>query len=155
VIQFTGVFAANPQTLLSTGRLRDFVVTADVTSSGAGLASVPVYPPLIVPPDPRATIVSSPAASAPLLFTGTASTTYQQNIACHKEAFTLAMVPLIEPKSGVFARASDPELAMAIRVWQDSNIQTDTHPSRSDILYGWLAQHPALACRIWSVPGVS
>jgi len=155
VLQFTGVMAANPQTLASTGRLRDFVVTAPVVSDGSGLATIPIYPPIIIPPDPRATVTSAPAASAPLLFTGAANTTYHQNIACHKEAFTVALVPLVAPESGRFSRASDPENGMSIRVWKDSNIETDMHPSRADILYGMLAQHPSLACRIWSVPGIS
>ena len=100
VIQFTGVYAVNPQTMLSTGRLRDFTVTANVSSDAGGLAAVPISPPIIIAPDPRATVSNTAAASAPLLFTGTANTTYAQNLYFHKNAFTVAIVPMVMPESG-------------------------------------------------------
>jgi len=155
VIQFTGVYEANPQTLQSTGRLADFVVTAAVNSDASGNAAIPISPAIIIPPDPRATVVTAPAAAAPVLFTGTANTAYQQNLYYHKEAFTVAIVPLMLPFSGERSRADDGEFGASLRVWRDSNIQTDTHPARTDVLYGWICQHPALACRVWSIPGVS
>jgi hypothetical protein len=155
VIQLAGVYATNPQTLQSTGRLRDFVVTAPASSSGTGTATLQISPPIILPPDPRATVTAGPADLAEITFTGTASTTYAQNLFYHKDAFTLAVVPMILPFSGQASRADDPEFGASLRVWRDSNIATDTHPARTDVLYGWLAQHPELACRVWSTPGVS
>lgn len=152
VIQFGGVFAVNPQTLQSTGRLRDFVVTANFSSTAGGLGAIQVSPPIILPPDPRATVTNSPADLAPITVVGTAGTTYSQNLFYHKEAFTLAVVPLVMPFSGQASRADDAEFAASLRVWRDSNITTDTHPARTDVLYGWLCQHPALAVRVYSVP---
>ena len=60
VIQITGVYAVNPQTGLSTGRLRDFTVTANVSSDAAGLATIPISPPIIIAPDPRVTVSAAP-----------------------------------------------------------------------------------------------
>lgn len=150
-----GVFAVNPQTLLSTGRLRDFRVTADVSSAADGTAALPIWPSIILPPDPRATVTASPDAAEPLVFLGTANTTYAQNLFYHKNAFTLACVPMVMPFSGQASRADDPGFSCSIRVWKDSNISTDMHPSRSDVLYGWICQQPELCVRVWSVPGVS
>src|SRR4051812_6398654 len=39
-----GVNAVNPQSLQDTGALRQFLVTADVASDGAGAATIPIYP---------------------------------------------------------------------------------------------------------------
>jgi hypothetical protein len=152
VFTLANVYAVNPQTLQSTGRLRDFVVTADVSSAADGTAAIPIYPPIILPTDPRATVTASPAAATPLVLLGVANTTYSQNLFYHKEAFTLACVPLVMPYSGQANRADDPAFSASIRVWKDSNISTDTHPARADVLYGHVAQHPSLAVRMWSVP---
>lgn len=152
VFQITGVYAVNPQTLQSTGRLRDFVTTSVTNSDASGNATINFSPPIIIAPDPRATVSNTPAAAAPLLFTGTANTTYAQNLFYHKNAFTLAVVPLVMPFSGQASRADDPEFGASLRVWRDSNIQADTHPARTDVLYGWLAEQPELAVRVWSVP---
>jgi P22 coat protein - gene protein 5 len=155
VFTMVGVYAVNPQTLLSTGRLRDFTVTANVSSAADGTAAIPIWPPIIAPPNPAATVTASPAASTPLVLLGTANTTYAQNLFYHKNAFTLAIVPMVMPFSGQASRADDPGFAASLRVWKDSNISTDTHPSRTDALYGWAVQQPELAVRVWSVPGVS
>lgn len=152
VVQFAGVFAVNPQTLQSTGRLRDFVVPANFSSTGTGTGALQVWPPIILPPDPRATVNASPADLAPITVLGTANTTYSQNLFYHKNAFTLAVVPLVMPFSGQASRADDPEFGASLRVWRDSNISTDTHPARTDVLYGVMAEQPELCCRIWSVP---
>ena len=155
VLQITGVYAVNPQTGQSTGRLRDFTVTANVNSDASGNATIPISPSIIISPDPRQTVSAAPAASAPLLFTGTAGTTYSQNLYFHKNAFTVAIVPMVMPESGSASRASDDEFRASLRLWKDSVIATDTHPSRLDALYGWLCTMPECAVRIWSVPGVT
>ena len=146
VIQFTGVYAVNPQTLQSTGRLRDFTVTSNVTADAGGLATVNISPAIILAPDARATVSNSPAATAPILFTGAANTTYSQNLYFHKNAFTVAIVPMVMPESGSASRASDDDFRASLRLWKDSVIATDTHPSRLDALYGWLCQEPSFAC---------
>lgn len=152
VIQFAGVFAVNPQSLQNTGRLRDFTLLADVDSDAAGVATLPISPEIILPPDPRATVTAAPAAGALLSFLGAANTQYMQNFAYHKLAFTLAMVDLVMPHSGEFARVSDPQAGISMRSWKDSNISTDTHPARVDIMGGWAVPCPEAAVRVWSIP---
>jgi len=114
VFSITGVYAVNPQTLLSTGRLRDFTVTANVLSAADGSATIPIWPPIIVPPDGRATVTASPAAAAPLVFLGTQNTTYAQNLFYHKNAFSLAIVPMVMPFSGQASRADDPGFSASL-----------------------------------------
>lgn len=157
VFQITGVYAVNPQSGLSTGRLRDFTVTADTNSAADGSAAIPISPPIRVATatDPRGTVNVAPAGGAPLLFTAdtvayTGNQLYAQNLAYHQNAFTLAMVDLVQPASGTYSRMSDPDVGISIRVWKDSDIQNDTHPCRADILYGWKTIRPQMACRVWS-----
>jgi P22 coat protein - gene protein 5 len=152
VFQVAGVFAANNQSQASTGRLRDFTVLANVDSAADGTATITFAPAMIGPGDPNQTVTVLPAPGALLTFTGTASTQYAQNLAYHKMAFTLAMVDLVEPSSGQYARVSDPQAGISMRSWKDSNISTDTHPARVDIMGGWAVVCPEAAVRVWSVP---
>lgn len=150
VFVVAGVYAVNPKNRLSTGRLRRFTCTADVASDASGNATIPLSPAIILSPDARQSVNRAPTTADALSFLGDASTTYKQNIVAHKKAFTVAMVPLVMPTRGMAARASDPDIGMSIRVWKDSDIITDSHPARSDILYGWTSQRPEWAVRVWS-----
>jgi hypothetical protein len=150
VFTIDGVYAVNPQSLVSTGHLRYFTVTADVNSLIDGSATIPISPPIIAPPDPRATVNALPEASAPLTFVGTADTYYKQNMAYHSTAFTLASVDLMMPYTGMASRVSDPDAGLSFRMWKSSDINSDAHPSRLDTLYGWAVPRPEWAVRIWS-----
>lgn len=150
VFTIAGVNAVNPQSLQDTGKLRQFTATSDASSDASGNATINIYPPIIIAPDPRQTVTAAPAGSAPLTFLGTASTRYIQNLLYHKNAFTLAMVDLVQPNSGTFARVTDPDNGFSMRSWKDSNIMTDTHPARVDLLYGWTTLRPEMAVRVWS-----
>lgn len=121
VFVIAGVYAVNPKSRLSTGRLRRFTVTANVSSDASGNATIPISPPIIIAPDPRQTVTAAPGAGALLTFVGTANTNYKQNIVAHKSAFTTAIVPLVMPTRGSAARASDPDLGLSIRVWKDKS----------------------------------
>jgi hypothetical protein len=150
VFQVAGVYAVNPQSLQSTGQLRMFSVQADVDAGGTGLAAVPVAPAMIVPPDPRATVTALPLDNGVLTFLGTAATAYAQNLMYHPMGVTLGNVKLFVPYGGEHAVASDTQVSLAIRVWKDSDIRTDQHLSRADILYGWRYVMSETVARIWS-----
>ena len=151
VFTIAGVYAVNPKNRMSTGRLRRFTCTADVSSDASGNATIPLSPPILIAPDPRQTVTAAPGAGALLAFLGDASTSYRQNIVAHRSAFTVAIVPLVMPSRGTAARASDPDLGVSLRVWRDSDVMTDSHPARTDVLFGWRAQRPEFAVRVWSV----
>jgi hypothetical protein len=150
VFQVAGVYAVNPQSLQSTGQLRDFSVQADVDASGTGTAAVSVYPALIVPPDPRATVTALPLDNATITFVGDPGTPYAQNLMYHPMGVTLGNVKLFVPYGGEHQTASDSQVRLAIRVWKDSDIRTDEHLTRSDLLYGWKYTMPECISRIWS-----
>jgi len=80
-----------------------------------------------------------------------ANTLSLQGIAYHREAFALAMVPLVMPEGVHFsARSIDRETGMSIRMVSQYDIQNDQFITRCDIAYGWAAPLPQMACRIES-----
>lgn len=147
------IFAVNPVSLQSTGKLRQFTVTADVNSAADGTATIPIYPLIIgpaVPANPRQTVHALPTAGKALTFLGAESTAYYQNLVHQKAAFAMAMCRLQEPFSGQAAYATDEDTGVAIRTWKASNISDDTHASRADIAFGFAVTRPTWAVRAWS-----
>lgn len=148
VFTVAGVNAVNPQTRVSTGSLQQFVVTADFSSDVSGNGSVSISPAL-TPSGAYQTVDASPADSAAITVVGNANTAYAQNVAFHKDAFVLGMADLDLP-GGVemAARASDPDSGISLRIVRAYDINSDNHPCRIDVLYGWQTVYPELACRI-------
>ena len=151
VIQIANVYAVNPQNRQAYGsnKLRNFVVTAPVTISSGGSASVTVSPAIITAGQFQNVSVSSTSSTAvvtPFNNTGTVS---PQNIVMHRNAFTLAVADLELPEGVHFAgRASDKEIGLSMRVVRQYTINNDSIPTRLDVLYGWAPLYPELACRV-------
>ena len=151
VIQIDGVFAVNPQNRQAYGsnKLRNFVVTANVTVATSGTTSVTVSPAVISAGQFQNVSIpttSATAAVTPFNKTGTVS---PQNIVMHKNAFCLATADLELPDGVHFAgRASDKELGLSLRVVRQYTINNDSIPTRVDVLYGWAPLYPELACRV-------
>jgi hypothetical protein len=151
VITIANVYAVNPQNRqpYGTNRLRNFVVTSDVTISSGGSASVTVSPAIITAGQFQNVFVSATSSTAvvtPFNNTGTVS---PQNIILHRNAETLACADLELPMGVVFAgRASDKDLGLSIRVVRQYTINNDSIPCRLDVLYGWAMLYPELACRV-------
>jgi P22 coat protein - gene protein 5 len=144
------VNAVNGQNHQDLGYLRTFTVTADVNSAADGTASIPIYPP-ITPTGAFQTVTASPAASAPLTLTFTASQKTAQALAFHRDAFTFATADLPLPDGvDMASRVSDDQLGVSVRMIRQYSICDDAWPTRLDVLYGFAAVYPELACRIIS-----
>lgn len=143
-ITFDGVFAVNPQSRQSTGTLAQFVVTADVAS---GAVSIPISP-AIVTSGAFQNVTASPANGATITIFGTASGSYSANVAYHKDAFTLAMVPMWAPPGGkgVIDVAQETYKGFTIKVTEFYDGVNDNSIMRLDVLFGWAATYPELAC---------
>ena len=143
-ITFAGVFAVNPQSRQSTGTLAQFVVTADVA---AGAVSIPISP-AIVTSGAFQNVTASPANGAIITIFGTASGSYSANVAYHKDAFTLAMVPMWAPPGGkgVIDVAQETYKGFTIKVTEFYDGVNDNSIMRLDVLFGWAATYPELAC---------
>lgn len=145
-----GVNGVNPQSRQNTGTLQQFVVTAPVSSDGAGAASIPISP-AIITAGPYQTVTGSPAASAPLVIMGTAGQQSPQGLGFHPDAMTLVMADLEEPQGVWMAdRVNDKQLGISIRIVKAYDIFSDSQPARLDVLWGVATVRPEMAVRIWS-----
>lgn len=149
VITLPGVYAVNPQSRVSTGQLADFVVTADVL---VGATTIPVSPALVTS-GAFQNVTASPTTAQPYVIKGAASTSYATNVAYHKDAFTLAMVPMFAPPSGkgnvsVSQRTED---GMTVKVTEYYDAINDTMGMRFDVLFGWAATYPELSVKYYTV----
>lgn len=145
VLTVSGVYAVNPKTGASTGELRQFTVTADITATLA-VIDIPISP-SIVTSGAYQTCSASPANDAAITMVGTESTAYPMNIAFHKDAFTLAMRPLEIPSSCVWG-GRESYNGLSVRAIKAYDVDEDKEVLRFDILYGVLSQNPSFACRI-------
>lgn len=148
IINFPGVFAVNPQSRVSTGQLADFVITADLAG---GATALPISP-AIVASGPFQN-VSNATTAANFVIRGAASTAYSTNVAYHKDAFTLAMVPMWAPPSGkgnvsVSQRSED---GFTVKVTEMYDGINDVSFMRLDVLFGWAATYPELSVKFYSV----
>jgi hypothetical protein len=148
VFTIAGVNAVNPQSRQSTGQLRQFVVTADVSSDGSGNLTVAISP-AIAATGAFQTVDALPADNAAITVLGAAGTLSPANLAYHPDAFTFACADLVMPGGvDMASRVSDKQLGMSIRMVRAYDINNDKFPCRLDILYGWKTIYPELACRI-------
>ena len=149
IVTFPGCFAVNPQSRQSTGVLAQFVITADLA---AGATSLPTSPALVTS-GPFQNVTASPTTGAPFLIVGAASTAYQCNVAYHRDAFTLAMVPMWAPPGGkgVIDVAQETYNGFTIKVTEFYDGVNDNSIMRLDVLYGWAATYPELSVKYYSV----
>lgn len=143
-VSFAGVFAVNPQSRTSTGTLAQFTVTADVANAAVAL---PISP-AIVTSGAFQNVTNSPANAAAITIFGAASGSYGCNVAYHKDAFTLAVVPMYAPPGGkgVIDVAVETYKGMNIKVTEFYDGINDNYIIRFDVLFGWAATYPELAC---------
>ena len=142
-ITLPGVFAVNPQSRQSTGVLMQVVVTADLAP---GATVLPISPALVTS-GAFQNVTASPTNGAAFTIFGTASGSYAANVAYHKDAFTLAMVPMYAPPSGkgVIDVATESYKGMNIKVTEFYDGVNDNYIMRLDVLFGWAATYPELS----------
>ncbi len=150
VFTIANVYAVNPQSRQSYGKLRNFVVMADA-GAGAGTYSVTISPAIITAGQFQNVTVASTSATAtvtPIAATGVAG---PQNIMCHRNAFTLATADLVVPRGVHFSgRASSKSSGLSIRIVEQYTIANDAIPARCDVLFGWAPLYPELSVRVSS-----
>jgi hypothetical protein len=148
IFTVAGVFAVNPVTKQSTGRLQQFVVTADAASDGTGNATISISP-SIVTSGTLQTVTGSPADNAAITVLGAGSAQAVHNVLFHRDAFTLASVPM-QTYGGLDKSAVeyDPETGISVRITQGMDVTNDKLLVRADVLYGWAATRPEWASRV-------
>jgi hypothetical protein len=150
VFTIAGVNSVNPESFQDTGRLQQFVVTADATA-GSSEVTLSISPSIYATTTSagKQTVTALPGNLAVITwYDTTASKTRPQNILNHKDAFTLVTADLVMPE-GVDFKARQVHDGMSIRIVRQYNINGDELPCRLDVLYGWKELYPFYAARIW------
>ncbi len=133
-----GVFSVNPETKQSTGVLQSFLVTANVSSDGAGNATI-IVSPAIIAGGAYQNVTARPADNAALTITsGAANTTYTQNLVWHKDAVTFVS-PKQELPGGMdmaYQASLADEGGVTLRFVRGYDILNNRLVSRFDILWG-------------------
>ena len=146
VFTIAGVHAVNPQNYISTGSLMNFVVTNAVNSDSGGNATI-LFSPAITTTGAYQNVDAAPANLAGVTVTGSASTSYFQNIAFTRDAFGLVTVPMELP-GGVDFAARQMFRNVSMRIIRAYDIWNDVTPCRIDILYGTSLFYQPLAVRL-------
>ena len=143
IITFAGCNRVHPETKADTGVLMQFVVTADASSTTVAIS------PSIVTSGATQNVSASPTNSGAVTKVGGASGVYDVSLLYHPDAFTFATADLVMP-SGVDFSARDTLDGISMRVVRQYDINNDKFPCRLDVLYGYKAIRPELACRLAS-----
>lgn len=146
VFTIDGVYAVNPVTKATLPFLKQFTVTADASSSGTGTVALTIYP-AIITSGAFQNVSAAPADNAAITLMGSASTGYRQNLVFHKNAFALAMVPMVKPPGAVDV-ARESYKGTSVRLIPYYTGSNDTSAWRLDVLYGLKAIDPRLAVRL-------
>lgn len=144
VITFAGVFRVHPETKVSTGVLQQFVITANSGASATTLAISPA----VVATGARQNVSNTIATGSAVVKVGAgASETLVQSLAFHKNAFTFVTADLPLPNGRDWAKRATVD-GLTVSLIRDFTVSDRSFPCRLDILYGYKAIRPQLACRI-------
>ncbi len=150
IITIENVYAVHPESKVSTGALKQFVVIGDDTAGDpleAGGTALQISPPIIASGG-RQNVDAAAADNAAINKVGGGNaTTMEQNLAFHKDAFAFGTANLVMP-DGVDFKAQEQLDGVGLRVIRQYTIANDSFPCRIDIMYGSVTQRPTTACRI-------
>lgn len=161
IITIANVYAVNPQSRVSTGKLRRFCVMADSSPILQSTTGTLTILPVPVQTGPYATVVVAATSATAVVTVGSPSTdtsepwaltsTHAVNLVYAPEAFTLATANLEMPNDVHFkAQETDPQLGISVRVLRQYTIANDQLPCRVDVLYGWACPRPQLSCMVFT-----
>jgi len=154
IFTVAGVNSINLEAYSSTGRLQQFVVTADTSDASGAMATLPISPSIITS-GALQTVDASPADNAVILVWSAtsggalATTTSRQSFVYHPDAFAFVMADMIKPGAGASSETvRDKELGLSLRYVEQYQIGTDQNPNRLDMLIGAATIQARLACRV-------
>lgn len=158
IITIDDVYEVNPVSGETTGRLRQFVVLADVTPSTAD-ADIRVYPPIRAS-GPYKTVNALPANNAPIKVFGKAYTDFgtidgvqaPQGLIYHPEFMALAFVDIAMFRSGNTKqeRVSDDQTGLSLTLTEWEEPRTMRAYLRMDMMFGAKVLQGTMGVRVQS-----
>lgn len=162
IITIAGVFAVNRVTNQSLGKLRQFVVTANVAS---GATSIPIYPGIVAPqivngvgqPVQYQTVTPStpntvcPANGAAISLYTLPAITYTKNLAYAPQFMTAAFADLVLPPNLQEGSRANYD-GVSVRALTQYQAGTDVLISRLDVIYGAVVPRGEWAVIVPAIP---
>lgn len=150
VFTLPNVFAVNPVSRQSTGRLQTFTVLNAASSDGAGNATLTISPPIITS-GAFQTVTAAPADNAPLTIrSGTAGTSYKQSLLMNKNAITLVTRALDIPQGQGLRTTTKTGNRVTVSCTEFMDGKTLEQTMRFDMLYQATVIDPRLGARLTS-----
>ena len=141
VVTFAGCYAVNDETKAAYPHLRQWVVAS-------ATATVLTLTEAITTTGPTQNCSAVPTNGGAVTFSGSASTSYPQHLAFHRDWLALATADLEDvSKFGAWG-AREVYDGISIRLARQYDINSDNVPCRLDVLYGVKQLRGALAVRI-------
>jgi hypothetical protein len=155
IISIAGVNDVDPESKISLGRLKQFVVTTTISDT-AGAISIPIAPGIITG-GAYQNVDSIPATGAAISVfgqTGTANLAaasgqlIKQSIGWYRDAVVFANPPMLDLSPLVKMTAAESFEGYNIRFAQQWDPSNDVLPARLDVIYGYVLAYPELATRL-------
>jgi hypothetical protein len=153
IFTIANVYSVNPLSKVSTGRLQQFVITADISDT-AGAATLSISPSIITS-GALQTVSASPANGAAISVWGEpagdalTSVVSPQSLMFDPDFAAFVMVDLEDPIAGAKATfARDRDWGISLRFVQQYDTTDDQNKNRMDIMHGASILLPHLACRV-------
>ena len=152
IITISYHYAAHPESKANTGRLRTFVVQADLTMTTAATAYAVTVKPGIMTGSGNGyqNVVLSGAtvaSGAAVTLIGAVSTAFAQDFFFHEDAFVFATADLEDVSRYGAWGARESMDGISMRIARQYAISSDTIPCRIDVLAGFAGLYPELAVR--------
>ena len=146
------------QALVSPARVQQFTVVTGDTADVSGLATIRIFPAIIVPntgagDNPNintahATVNSIPADSAAITWLGTASASIAPRLIIQKEAIVVNSAQLYMPVTGIGMRRNLSKIPLSVRMWANSDFGTGEYGVRFDVALNANIRERRRICRI-------
>ena len=159
IVSIAGVNDVDPESKISLGRLKQFVVTQTISDT-AGAISVPLAPGIITG-GAYQNVDSVPATGAAILVFGQSGTAalaaasgqlIKQSLGWYRDAVVFANPPMLDLSPLVKMTAAESFEGYNIRFAQQWDPSNDVLPARLDVIYGFVLAYPEMAVRLIAVP---
>jgi len=148
IITFADVYDVNPRTYESNGYLKQFVVTADVSSDVSGNATIAISP-AITTSGARQNVDAGPANNAAItIVSGTGANAHTAAMAFTRQTFAYVCVPMEVPEGAVWSVRETSEDGLSVRITKFYDGVNDKDNTRLDILTGYKTTYEETGVRV-------
>jgi len=158
VLSISGVNDVDPESKLSLGRLKQFVVQTTVSDTTGNISVV--IAPAIITGGAYQNVDSIPAAAAAIYLYGQSAGGYgtctglltKQSLMWYRDSVVFANPPMLDLSPLVKMTAAESFEGYNIRFAQQWDPNNDLLPARLDFIYGFVLAYPELAVRLVEIP---